>query len=99
MLHNTLITDNGLIHVAGLKDLHMATLSNTKITDTGLVHLKRLQQLEQLDVAATHVTGQALKRFQEVLPGVSISFWPAASIDLDELHEVQVSAQRNDCQE
>src|SRR5258706_3261845 len=47
-LAGTGVTDAGLAHIAGLKNLRRLNLENTGITDAGLAHLKGLAELRYL---------------------------------------------------
>ena len=67
-LENTAITDAGLVHLKGLKDLKELSLINTAITDAGLVHLKGLTKLEDLWLDYTDVTVAGVHELQEALP-------------------------------
>jgi hypothetical protein len=59
------VTDAGLAHVAGLKDLRELTVWNSRgITDAGLEHFKGLSQLERLKVSKTGVTGAGLRHLR-----------------------------------
>ena len=44
-LDNTQITDAGLPHLIGLKDLYWLSLSNAKVTDTGAADFERTGKL------------------------------------------------------
>lgn len=52
----TKITNAGLIHLKGLTNLKLLTLTHTSITDAGLVHLKGLTNLEKLILTNTWIT-------------------------------------------
>ncbi|MBL9161307.1 MAG: hypothetical protein JNL18_01050 [Planctomycetaceae bacterium] len=49
------IDDEGLRHVAGLKQLERLDLSRTDVTDAGLVHLTGLRNLKELQLRETKV--------------------------------------------
>jgi hypothetical protein len=59
--HST-ITDAGLSHVEGLKELRRLSVARTDITDAGLEHLKGLASLESLNLEWTKVTDAGLKQ-------------------------------------
>jgi Leucine-rich repeat (LRR) protein len=60
-LSGTKLTDAGLKHLAGLKQLQWLLLSFNKVTDAGLKHLAGLKQLQWLDLSHTKVTDGGLK--------------------------------------
>lgn len=55
------ITDVGMPHLAGLKNLRSLNLGGTLITEAGLVHLECLTNLETLNLAHTQVRETGLK--------------------------------------
>lgn len=57
---NTL-TDAGLVHLLGLKNLQQLNLAGTNISDDGLVHLTHLKQLHHLDLSNTKITNEGLR--------------------------------------
>jgi hypothetical protein len=57
----TEVTDAGLKHLAGLKNLSSLHLTSTKVTDAGLKHLTTLNNLSSLDLSHTQVTDAGLK--------------------------------------
>jgi hypothetical protein len=60
-LRQSTITDAGLVHVAGLKELRRLSLTSTDVTDAGLIYLKGLTRLESLNLEETKVTDAGLK--------------------------------------
>jgi WD40 repeat protein len=59
------VTDAGLAHVAGLKDLRELIVGRSlKVTDAGLEHLKGPSRLERLDVPSSGVTGAGLRHLR-----------------------------------
>ena len=54
------ITDNDLVHLAGMKQLRTIYLTNRPISDAGLSHLKGLDRLELLDLSGTKITDSGL---------------------------------------
>lgn len=56
-LIGTKITDAGLQHLKGLKNLNSLDLSFTQVTSEGLQHLKRLKNLKSLKLKWTRVSG------------------------------------------
>ncbi|MFP6666216.1 MAG: hypothetical protein VB876_02830, partial [Pirellulales bacterium] len=49
------LTDDGLVHVASLKNIVSLNLKSTQITSSGLVHLKGLVSLRRLHLEMTAV--------------------------------------------
>ena len=47
-IHNTQVTDNGLMHLKGLTKLEYLSLDGTKVTDAGLENLKGMRELKFL---------------------------------------------------
>lgn len=66
------ISDNGLVHLAGLTGLQELDLMSTKITDTGLQILARLKNLQVLILFDTQVTDMGVKNLEMVLPKCNI---------------------------
>lgn len=54
-LRGAMLTDEGLAHVASLKNIVSLNLRDTKITGAGLVHLKGLTKLRRLHLERTEV--------------------------------------------
>ena len=69
----TKVTDDGLVHLAGMTELRRLYLKNTRITDSGLEHLKGLTKLNQLDLRSTKVTDVGVKKLQTALPNCDIN--------------------------
>ncbi len=61
-LARTQVTDAGLAHVAGMKNLTRLHLENTKVSDAGLEHLKALPNLEYLNLYGTQVTDAGIQK-------------------------------------
>ena len=57
---NTL-TNAGLEHLRGLKNLQHLSLAGTNISDNGLVHLTHLKHLNHLDLSNTKITNAGLR--------------------------------------
>src|SRR5262245_50986459 len=51
------VTDEALIHLAGLRDLRSLQLENLDITGRGLAHIRGLPRLESLDLQGCALTG------------------------------------------
>src|SRR5262249_33110768 len=60
-LDGTPITDEGLVHVAELKNLETLSLNRTRISDAGLQHLQGLNKLKKLNLGRTQLTGPGLQ--------------------------------------
>jgi uncharacterized protein (TIGR02996 family) len=69
-------TDEGLLHLAGLRHLRKLELECwNAITDAGLDHLARLTWLRELKLCGTELTGpMGRARLSDSLPGVEITF-------------------------
>lgn len=78
-LHDTQITNAGLVHLKGLTNLQNLGIGRTQITDAGLVHLKELTNLTSLslpkqitDAGLRHLKG--LTNLQDLtLAGIQIT--------------------------
>jgi len=58
------VTDEGVAHLASLRELRVLRLDRNKaVTDTGLAHLVNLTKLETLNVANTQLTDEGLLKF------------------------------------
>jgi hypothetical protein len=71
-LSGTGVTDAGLEHLEGLRNLKTLILSDTKITNAGLEHLKGLTNLGKLLVDYTEVTHEGVATLQKALPKCQI---------------------------
>ena len=71
-LHDTKITDVGLVHLKGLTELQKLNLSRSNITDAGIVHLKGLTKLQSLGLLGTQVTDAGVAHLQKALPNCLI---------------------------
>ena len=72
-LHDTKITDAGLVHLKGLTNLQNLDLIGTKVTDAGLVHLKDLTNLQLLRLEDTQVTDAGLAAMKQTLPNCQVT--------------------------
>ena len=63
-LAKTKVTDAGLEHLKGLKQLRALYLWDTHITDAGLKHLKGFKQLQALYLNSTQVTDAGLEHLK-----------------------------------
>jgi hypothetical protein len=68
------ITDEGISHLANLKDLEYLDLSDTLVTDAGLKHLEGLAKLEELYLHNTHVTEAGVRELRNSLPSLEIHY-------------------------
>jgi hypothetical protein len=71
-LGRTKVTDAGLKHLAGLKQLQLLVLTNTNVTDAGLKHLAGLKQLRFLNLSGTKVTDKGKTDLNKALPKLVI---------------------------
>ena len=69
---NKAITDVGIAHLSGLKNVEVLSLQFTSITDAGLPHIKDLPNLVMLDLRGTGVSQGALDQFEADRPGVRL---------------------------
>jgi hypothetical protein len=72
-LTNTRITDDGLKHLASLRNLRYLWLIGTDVTDTGLLHLIQLKNLQKLNLVGTKVTDEGISKLKRELPNCQIS--------------------------
>ena len=71
-LERTKVGDDGMKHVAKLKDLTYLNIYDTKVSDAGLEHLKELKNLQKLFVWKSAVTEAGMKKLNESLPDLKI---------------------------
>ena len=91
-LGGTKITDAGMVHLTGLKNLRDLVLWDTEITDAGLDQLKGLKRLEILNLNGTKVTSSGIIRLKELknLRGLELSETKIGDADLAFLaHELK----------
>ena len=69
-----MVSDDGLSHLKGLKDLKQLSLTNTKVTDAGLTHLVGLAKLDKLLLKGTRVTPASVAALQKALPNCKIEW-------------------------
>lgn len=74
-LHNTKITDAGLVQVAQLKQLTRLRLENTQVSDAGLAQLQNLSQLEYLNLYGTKVSDAGLQYLAGLKKLQSLYLW------------------------
>ena len=61
----TKVSDAGLDHFKGCKNLTALLLNHTQVTDVGLAHFKDCKELTGLDLAWTQVTAAGLAHFKD----------------------------------
>ncbi|HEY2827452.1 MAG TPA: hypothetical protein VGJ04_07605, partial [Pirellulales bacterium] len=66
------ITDAGVRHLAGLKNLEILDLNNQPITDESIAVLSRLKTIEFLDLSGTNLTNAGLAKLRTKLPRTRI---------------------------
>lgn len=66
------LSDAGMEHLKGLKNLRFLSLAFTPITDAGLKPLHDLANLQTLNLWSCRVTDQGVKELQEKLPKVQV---------------------------
>ena len=67
------VTDEGLVHLTGLKDISSLTLTSNIITDKGLVHLEGLTGLKSLILSGTNLTDAGLVHLKGLINLESLS--------------------------
>ena len=90
-LQKSKITDAGLIHLQGLRNLEHLNLKDTAISDEGLRHLAGLTGLKQLDLERTRIRGPGLAHFAKCpnLTEIRLSLDDRLESDLDSLNQLQ----------
>ncbi len=63
-LNGTQVTDVGLKHLKGFKNLQSLCLEYTKVTDAGMEHLKGLTKLQDLSLGGTMVSDAGLEHLR-----------------------------------
>jgi hypothetical protein len=74
-LARTKVTDKGLAHLAGMKEITRLHLENTAVTDAGLDHLKGLTNLEYLNLYGTQVTDAGIMKLAGLKKLKKIFLW------------------------
>ncbi len=80
-LARTKVTDKGLAHLAGMKNLSRLHLENTAITDAGLDSLKGLTNLEYLNLYNTGITDAGLAKLSGLKKLKKIFVWQSKVTD------------------
>jgi hypothetical protein len=65
-------TDDDLIWLESLDELHRVDLSGLPVTDAGLAHLRGLKNLRSVDLTNTRVTAKGVEELQRALPDAHI---------------------------
>lgn len=71
-LRHTLVTDEMLVHVAGLSQFRWLDLAHTKVSDAGLSHIAQIKRLELVNLHGTQVTDAGEHELQKLLPNTRI---------------------------
>ncbi|HUG71110.1 MAG TPA: protein kinase [Pirellulaceae bacterium] len=64
LANNQKVSDAGLAHFRGCKNLVELDLRQTQVTDAGLAHVKECKQITSLDLGGTQVSDAGLAHFQ-----------------------------------
>ncbi len=70
-LDSTGITDDGLKHLSGLKNLQYLYLDSTSVTDAGMKHLTGLTELRVLS-APNQITQAGIDELKQAMPNCLI---------------------------
>lgn len=74
-LGGTDVTDEGLVHLAGLTALKRLHLEKTRVSDAGLAHLASLESLSYLNLYQTGVTDAGLAHLEGLKNLKSLYLW------------------------
>ncbi len=74
-LARTQVTDAGLAHLKGMKNLTRLHLENTKVTDAGLAHLSTLTNLEYLNLYGTGVSDAGIVKLANLKNLKKVFLW------------------------
>ena len=88
------VTDEGIAHCAGLRELISLTADLTKVTDKGLKVIGRLSSLQNLQVAYTMVSDQGLAELTELTSLQSLRLDRTAVTDAGMVHLQNLSELR-----
>jgi hypothetical protein len=67
-------TDRCLIHVEGMTNLSGFELGHTGVTDARPAHLRGLNSLRFLSLCGTRVTDARIRKLQQALPKLSVTY-------------------------
>ena len=68
-----MLTDQGLAHLSGLRNLDELVIQGSRITDEGLGHLRGLTKLKQLWLVNTGASQAGVQRLRAALPNCEIT--------------------------
>ena len=68
----SLITDQGIMAVAGLTDLIHLSIDRTSVTNAGLRHLSSLKNLTYIDFSFCDTSEAAVEELRQQIPGLRI---------------------------
>jgi len=88
-LDGTRITDDGLAHLIGLKNLETLSISDNDITDRGARLLGRMMSLKHLDLRGTRVTGAAIESLA-ALPRLESLNLSRTTLDAEQLANLRL---------
>jgi uncharacterized protein (TIGR03067 family) len=71
-LQESMVTDAGLSHLAGINNIFDINLTKTRLTNTGLQSLKEMTHLRGLDVTGTKVTDDGINRLKQALSRLTV---------------------------
>lgn len=80
-LHSTSISDDGIKHLAALKQLQVLSLLGTKISGAGLKHLADHPSLRELFLGFTTITQEHVQRLSSIPHLETLSVWRATLTD------------------
>ena len=79
-LHDTGVSDAGLVHFKDFKSLEHINVRETQVTDAGLHHFKDCKNLKQLWLNNTKVTNAGIDELKKALPQCKIE-WDGGVIE------------------
>jgi hypothetical protein len=71
-LGKTDITDEGVAHLKGLKNLEVFDVQNTRVTVEGLEQLRGLPKLREIWLSVTGITEEGMDRLKAAMPNLKI---------------------------
>lgn len=80
-LARTGVTDKGLAHLSGMKNLTRLHLENTGVTDAGLDSLKGLSNLEYLNLYGTQVSDKGIEKLSGLKNLKKVFLWQSKVTD------------------
>jgi len=90
-LSGTRLTDEGLGHIAGLKEIEHLSVSNTHVGNSGMKYIARLEKVIRLDFSETRVTDDGLRQLQNLinLEQLSLDGTNVSDAGLKSLHNLK----------